>query len=214
MILWIAGWPHNGSTLLRQIIKDCFDIPPYSKYTEPELEFLFGPEVQKFSELWARAALEQYTRCRNSNRLFVIKTHEIPFDDSPAIFVVRDGRDAVTALSRFWTIPIVNAIVGQGCVFGNWSHYYHAWQPKTRAKTIIVRFEDMVNDSQKILMQIMPMLGRSPKRDYVDDYEQQKDKWPQLFNGRTGIWREDMTESDLELFWQCHGEVMAELGYE
>jgi len=214
MILWIAGWPQNGSTLLRQIIRDCFDIPPYSKYTEPELEFLFGSEVLKFGIGWRDASFEQYCRCHNSNKLFVIKTHEIPIDDSPAIFIVRDGRDAVTALCRFWTIPIASAIVGQSCVFGGWSDYYRAWQPKKRPKTILVRFEDMIEDPNMIARDIAPMLGCEPKRPYVDDYEEKGKSWPQLFNGRTGIWREDMTEKDLELFWRCHGEVMAELGYE
>jgi len=214
MITWIAGWPHNGSTLLRQIIKDCFEIPSYSKYKEPELEFLFGKEAAKFSELWNIASLEQYQRCRRGKELFVVKTHEIPFDDSPAIFVVRDGRDAVTTLSRFWATPIANMIVGQGCVFGTWSGYYYAWQPKKRPKTIIVRYEDMVTQPQKVVADIAPMLGCEPKRPFVDKYEQNKGQWPQLFNGTMGIWQEEMTEADLELFWQCHGDVMKELGYE
>jgi len=71
-----------------------------------------------------------------------------------------------------------------------------------------------VTQPQKVVADIAPMLGCEPKRPFVDKYEQNKGQWPQLFNGTMGIWQEEMTEADLELFWQCHGDVMKELGYE
>ena len=49
MITWIAGWPQCGSTLLRQILQECFGVLTVSKYAEPQLDYLFGKGVGDFA---------------------------------------------------------------------------------------------------------------------------------------------------------------------
>ena len=213
MILWIAGWPHNGSTLCRQILKDSFDIKTYSRYLESELESLFeGGE--KFYKKWSNSPLYFHRHLLEHDTTWVIKTHELPLDNAPTIFVVRDGRDAVCALSNFWGIPINDAIVGMHCAFGTWSSYYYAWNPQERENTLVLRFEDMVTQPNEEAKKISTFLGAPQEKPYVDDFEEKKKEYPYLFKDRIGGWKKRMTKEHLDLFYKCHGSLMEELGYE
>ena len=213
MIMWIAGAPHNGSTLIRQIIKQCFGFNTYSKYIEENLDFLF-PGASEF----ARVYLEnEFTRLRwlwGTPLTTIIKTHEMPIDTGPAIFVMRDGRDAVTALSHFWKIPISYVITGQLSAFPGWSDYFWAWNPLERPNTILVKFEDMIRDPNQVAReQLGPFFGLEPKGEFVDKFEKNKNEFPQLFQDSGSCWQHHMTATDLKLFWRCHGEVMKIMGY-
>lgn len=213
MIVWIAGWPHNGSTLCRQILKDSFEIPSVSCYLESELESLF-PGSEKFSDKWNCDKIATHDYLYEHNEAFVLKTHELPLDDCPAIFVYRDGRDAVVALSNFWTLPLRNSICGIGCAFGTWSSYYYGWNPKQRPNTLMVKYEDMVLQPNDVAQDISNFFGFKQKHDYIDDFEEKKKEYPYLFKDRIGGWKKRLKDDDLDLFWTYHGSVMKELGYE
>ena len=213
MILWIAGWPHNGSTLCRQILKDSFGIKSYSCYLESELESLFeGGE--KFYKKWSANRLYFHRHLLEHSDTWVIKTHELPLDTAPAIFVVRDGRDAVCALSNFWGIPINDATTGLHCAFGTWSTYFYGWNPKERPHTLILRFEDMVHKPNEAVDKIAAFINEGPIAPYVDDFEEKKKQYPYLFKDRTGGWKKRMSKEHLDLFYKCHKPLMEELGYE
>lgn len=213
MICWIAGWPHCGSTLLRQILKDSFDLQSYSQYLESELESLFeGGE--KFSEDWQQAIMLRHRYYLEHDQTFLIKTHELPLDNAPAFFVVRDGRDAVSSLSHFWKVPIDYCIGGFNFTFGNWSSFYYGWNPHFRESTCIIRYEDMVLHPQKVCDQISRFLGVKQERPYKDDFEEKSKQYPYLFKDRIGVWKDAMSEKNLEYFWRCHGKLMKDLAYE
>jgi len=213
MICWVAGWPHNGSTICRQILKDSFDMLSVSSYLETELEDLF-PGSNSFCKEWSGDPEGKFDYYQSCEKTIFIKTHDIPVDGSPAIFVYRDGRDAVTALSGFWRFPVEYLIIGARCHFGSWSGLYHAWNPKKRKKTLMVKYEDMVKHPNKVAEQIARFLDVKQVRPYVDDFDEKKKEFPHLFNDRIGVWKSKMTDSQLDLFWRCHGHVMEELGYE
>lgn len=219
MITWIAGWPHNGSTFLRQILKDCFELKTYSVYPEKQFEYLFGDEVVSFSKELIESVQARLEYFHSATEMYFIKVHELPENDnSPVIFVIRDGRDAVTAFSHFFHLPIRYGIVGHGTRWGSWSNYFYAWDPKNRPKTLIVRFEDMVKRPNWVAGDIDNGIGEFfgliQKHPYVDDFEENKKKWPGLFHDRTDCWKERMSADDLVLFKKCHGDLNRELGYE
>ena len=212
MVTWIAGAPHNGSTFIRQIIKKCFGVMSYSRYYEEELDFLF-PGGSAFSRAYLENEPIRLRWLKEHKKTVIIKTHEIPVDNSPAIFVVRDGRDAVTAVSNFWKIPIAYAITGQHIAFPSWSEYFWSWKPLERSNTLMVKFEDMVSDPNKVAQELSPFLGLEQTEVFVDAFEDNKKEFGQLFQDSGSCWQECMTDSDLDLFWNCHGNVMDLLGY-
>ena len=212
MIIWIAGWPHNGSTLCRQILKDAFEIPTVSCYLESELESLF-PGAEAFFHRWYNNAQGMYNYVIKQKETYVIKTHELPSDGSHTVFVYRDGRDAVTALSNFWKISLRNSICGINGPFGTWSSYYHGWNPKSRPNTLMLKYEDMVEKPNDIARQISAFFKIEQKHEYIDDFEEKKKEFPYLFKDRVGAWKKKLKGNELDLFWRCHGAVMKELGY-
>jgi hypothetical protein len=72
----------------------------------------------------------------------------------------------------------------------------------------------MITDPNRVAReQIAPMFGMEPKADFVDTFEENKAEYPQLFQDPGECWQNEMSTSDLELFWKCHGDVMKLLGY-
>lgn len=213
MILWIAGWPHCGSTLTREYIQEVFGINSYSKYPEEELVFRFGPESLKFSESWSA---EVYSQCRQSKKLFLIKTHEIPFDDSPAIYIQRDGRDAVVSLNKFWAHNTIQEIMtGQFSPFTDWSTYYKAWEPRTRTNTVYVQFDEIINSPEVVTKRIVDAFGlkQTGEFDSGKAFQEGQKQWPRLFSGKGETWQKELKGHALEMFWKLHGDVMRECGY-
>jgi len=212
-IIWIAGWPHNGSTLLREILQQCWGIVSHSLYAEPELEFLFGAQAAEFGQDWGRDPVTKRFYYEQAPEVHFIKTHELPVDGNPALFVVRDGRDAMTALSRFWKLPIRNLIVGQNCAFGGWSNFIWGWDPWGRPNTLLLRFEKMVRDPMAVAGQVREWLDLPIPRAFTDRYVENQKVHPALYNGRVDIWKDGMRPVDQDLFWKCHGAMMERLGY-
>jgi len=215
MITWITGWPHNGSTIVRQIMKDSLGLKTYSVYPEPKFEYLFGDQAITFGEAWQNDPQLRLEYYYDRPEMYYIKTHEPPIkgDDSPAIYVVRDGRDSVSALSHFWKMPVRHIIGGLRNRFGGLSGHYNAWDPENRKNTIVIKFEDMVERPNDIVDALVEFLDAEKIADYVDNFDEDAKKWPQLFNDRIGGWKKTMTEADIKLFDKCHGKFMREVGY-
>jgi hypothetical protein len=183
-------------------------------HPEEHLEFLFGAESKRFYEQWKQNYLIKYLRSCQSKEIILLKTHVAPIDDNPAIVVVRDGRDAITAVTHFWKgMSIRDTTIGQISLgFAGWSNFYYSWQ--NRAKTILVKFEDMIKGPDEMARKIADFLNMPVLDKFYDDFEICKQQWPVFFNDRIGCWKDEMTKEDLDLFWKCHGPMMKELGYE
>lgn len=208
-IVWLAGYPHCGSTYTRMVLKDVFGINSHSLYTEEELVFLFGEQAATFAKEWDS---EKYNELKDSDDLHIIKTHDMPIDCNPTIFVVRDGLEASVALSHFWKIPVKNVISGHGR-FGSWSGFYYAWEPIVRPYTLIVKYEELEADANAVAVRLGEFLARKPQKLFENKFEEAKDQFPKLFNDREGCSDCTITADENRLFWRCHGLAMRELGY-
>jgi hypothetical protein len=214
MIVWLAGWPKNGTTLCRQIIEQCFGIKTYSRYEEPQLEFLF-PGANEFLKDLSRDPAVRLLYLHKSPEVYFIKTHELPGDDYPAVFCSRDGRDACASLSDFYRVPLMNVICGQNMVFANWSGYYYGWCPQSRPETLIVRYEDMLLNPAKVA----GLIGRSvlggmvPGGSFKNEFADMVDRWPRFFKRMSGNWSRTAGPAEEAMFWALHGSAMRELGY-
>jgi hypothetical protein len=85
MIVWLASYPRSGNRFMWSILREHFQFEVISQYTHTR-------------------AFQQYMANPDSARdkLVVIKTHELPAQDQfPAIYLVRDGRDAYVSYAHF-----------------------------------------------------------------------------------------------------------------
>ena len=212
MIIWIAGWPQSGSALCRNLIEQTLEFPTYSRYYEPQLEFMFGAKCSLFIEQWN---VEKYLELREQQeRVTLIKTHGYEPDNSATIYLLRDGRNAIAGLSRFWSKPINTIITGEDSFpYMDWSTHFKVWQPYNRPNTLIIKFEEMLANPDATARVIAKALNVPVKNKFRNDMSEYRKRWPQLFKPRHSDWRVDFSEQDTELFWRLHRDTMIAAGY-
>jgi hypothetical protein len=83
MIIWIASYPRSGNNFTRRLLERSYGIKTYAIYDEPR-----QPKID-------------VEMARNAEETYLVKTHDLPEDDSPALYLVRDGRDALVSYAHF-----------------------------------------------------------------------------------------------------------------
>lgn len=221
MILWLASYPRSGNTLLRTIIKSCFDISSFAD--EPvhyESEFRTNPDLIghcEYEGTWDAF----YQQASSSENMVLVKTHLPPKDERPYIYVVRDGRSAIQSYRKFnedynkIEKPLTALILGDDA-YGDWSSHFSNWNKRSVAERLILTFDELVNLSEKTLNKISEMLGRKgPLRNWKNPVEDLARYEPNFFNQKSPVFhpREDWTVLHQHLFDRLHGPLMVRLGF-
>jgi hypothetical protein len=138
----------------------------------------------------------------------LIKTHEHPTDDKPAIYVLRDGRAACVSLWKFYDkkYPLSTVISGDHR-FGTWARHAEAWNPGNRPDTLFIRYEEMVGNLHAVIDAIGGFLCRTPlgfELPLRDDIAGIGGHHVKSFSD----WQASLTGRDLELFWKTNGRMM------
>jgi hypothetical protein len=237
MIVWLASYPRSGNTYLRLLLFHGLGLQTYSEYNDPLIEQLDMSEAVGHATLPGPLA-EVVARPQQ----YFVKTHGLPIDDNPAVYLVRDGRDAVVSHAHFlsdfmrhrgllgraerWLgVPKFGTLLRQLIAghrrldrwrYGGWSRNALAWTQRERGPLLVVRYEDLVAAPDVWLGKVAEMfnLRGGGQALPAPDFESLHARWPQFFRkGRSGAWRDEMTEEIQALFWQHHGEGMRALGY-
>jgi hypothetical protein len=223
MIVWLASYPRSGNTLLRILLKDLFQLSTYNIYASSSADALYIRQLVGSPVL----SLQQ---ARLAPEKVFFKTHELPEDDSPAIYVVRDGRDALVSYAHYVLdyvekVPIEkqsncfdatlrNVIVNPN--FGGWSAHIFAWTQRA-VPTATVRYENLIDSPVEQIQRAMltveyglPELHQAQVRSFREMHSNA----PAFFRkGKAGSWKEEMSLELHELFWMHHGDAMNKLGY-
>jgi glycosyltransferase involved in cell wall biosynthesis len=167
----------------------------------------------------------------------VVKAHLLPEElvpddpDIPAIYLVRDGRDSLVSVANHradivspgsdFSTNLYEAIVAQqNSYFGGWSHNVTAWLDRA---TTVIRYEDLIKDQKGVFKRVEQLL-QLPKADWdnLPNFKEMKfgnpkyggKKTNKFFRkGKSGSWKDEMSQEQLELFWHFHGDTMERLGY-
>jgi hypothetical protein len=149
----------------------------------------------------------------------LIKTHKLPdpADQSPVIYVVRDGRAACLSLYYFRKkrVPLAEIITGQARFrwhLAKWSDHIAAWNPWERPNTVLIRYEDLTDALPSVVQRLSQFLNRKPIGDRIpprDEIAAVDGRWV-----RSGSHRDESFPAELvDLFRQHHGAMMERLGY-
>jgi hypothetical protein len=214
MITWLASYPRSGNSFFRMVAKRSAGLEIYSIYEEAS-NSIDKKTLKKF---------------RKAPELAIIKTHEFPTDNSPAIYLLRDGRDALVSYawyslsetgkgiesvtSSLFQNKLEELIMSDGA-FGEWGRHVLAWI--SRPQTIVIPFEKLITAPVEIVTESLRTVGFDVKQtdsSHVPRFEELNAANPRIYRkGQIGGWKSDMPPHLHRLFWERHGEAMRAAGY-
>ncbi|OCQ97437.1 hypothetical protein BCD64_21575 [Nostoc sp. MBR 210] len=220
MIIWLASYPRSGNTFLRTIIYQNFGFKTYSIFNHEQEHTGQVGEITGHIE-YENSWEEFYEKASSSKDIFFVKTHLEPLDDQPCIYVVRDGRMAT--LSYFYYIKnfrqhdssLLELVLGDD-IFGDWSSHFYKWNPFERNKTLVIKYEDLLNNSVLEIEKISNFISiENPSKRWENPFDKLNELQPSFFRRGHKDWQQDVNWTPLmeKLFWNKHSHLMESLGY-
>jgi hypothetical protein len=166
---------------------------------------------------------EFYRQATASSEPHLVKTHGPPVDNQPALYVLRDGRAATCSYWHFHRVvhpessrTMTDLICGRD-YFGDWSSHWHSWQRRSAgARTLVVRYEDLVSADAALLARIAEFCGiTKPPKPWANPFSELHAASPQLHRRGSIHWDppEEWTPLSDYLFAWAHGPLMMQHGY-
>jgi len=224
MVVWLASYPRSGNTLLRQVLKLCFDLSS-CEGLEPAManqshsDPVWAEHVGLYFVEGDPAAF--YRQALGSAELVAIKSHEMPRDAEKAIYVLRDGRLALGSFLAYQERHSPGTTSFESLVFGDhpygdWSSHFQAWCERREGPLLVLRFEELLAPDAAVLERIAAFLGLTgPARTWVNPLTALRKRVPEFFGRGEPRWTPSdfWTDARLHAFYTIHGRLLCELGY-
>ena len=233
MIIWLASYPRSGNTYYRMLLHYMRSIQTYSLYDDPLLDKIGATDM-----IGHKALPAPLVTLRDEADTFFVKTHELPSDADPAVYIVRDGRDAIVSFARyllsFQSAPgligsakrrlgiesfrrTLRSLIATAKGRRSWSDHVLQWSHRSKGTTFIIRYEDLVGEPERWVQASLDALqvqSKSTEGRELPSFTTLHEAWPEFFRkGKAATWRDEMPHGLHELFWAYHGEAMREFGY-
>lgn len=215
MLMWLASYPRSGNSLTQQILWQCFGInvaAPVRAGKPPLMSRFRGP-----SRYEPGTSLEDIVEAARADPdLVIVKTHEMPSTQEPAIVVVRDGRPVMLSFSRFRSEKSDRAVTIEQIIKHprkSWSEHVTAWLDHDAPK-IVLRYEKLANADQSEIDAISNFIGKPQIGRFTGTVDELREIRPTLVqeaSNDAGI--EEIERNYSKLFWSRHGTAMDRLGY-
>jgi hypothetical protein len=228
VLIWLASYPRSGNTLVRLVLEREFGCHTCSVYREGD-----SGNVPQIADLVSLTSADLVAQAIDLDEdIHFVKTHEVAASDTfPAIYVVRDGRDATVSFAHFlidfeighderypelhyWQ-TLQEIITNER--YGGWSRNVQSWLH--RPGTVVIKFEELIIQPVETVREALSRLPcevpmRTGQGEGIAPFEQLHRNSPRLFRtGASGNWQTDMDDLLQELFWQHHGSTMDAFEY-
>lgn len=230
MIVWLASYPRSGSKLIRTVLKQTLSMDSYSEETPAEQQISAISDVAdliRYREILGFREKETswddfYHQATNAPSPILVKTHRLPKDSQPAIYIVRDGRLALQSYMAFHRNyhpetgkRLFDLICGDD-EYGDWSSHFNSWSGRSNGNFLLVRFEELVESSENLLHRIAAFIKHpGPIEKWQNPFEALKKLNPRQYGHGSPQWHanEAWSAEAMWLFWTMHGRLMVRLGY-
>jgi Sulfotransferase domain len=230
VIVWLASYPRSGNTMLRMLLHRLYGQPSYSLYEENPGGAGRNDGIADVAGSAGHVSEPELDDLRQRGETAFVKTHGLAVDDSPALCLIRDGRDALVSYAHFVRSyepdmadrysfdEVLRILIESRDHYGGWTGNVRSWhERKAKGRTVWLRYEDLVGDPLGRLEGAMRELDLDirPGRAALARFGELHDRWPDFFRtGRPGAWLREMNDELHELFWLHHHEPMHWFGYE
>jgi hypothetical protein len=240
VLIWVASYPRSGNTLTLLVLRDVFgtnrlgsdfnDDFSLGKIPDHALPgratYAWDPPRQ-VRGLSGDALLDSL---RARPEAYFIKTHRLAraSDPAPALYLVRDGRDALVSQAHLVKANDVPRFRNQSFdrrlaelidpgirSQGGWSRNVRAWRERS-APTAVIRFEDLIADPVAAISRECAAIGAPLGEPTAPppSFDRLRELAPWIFRrGALGSWRDEMSPELERRFWRLHGREMRALGY-
>lgn len=207
----LASYPRSGNTLLRTILWHCFGLRSASRYQND-----LGGD-RELEEIVGHIEWDADNRIRfPKGNIPLFKTHLRNEEQHPAIYVVRDGRPATVSFWRFFqedfNYSLSEVIEGRRHPFGTWTEHIGSWDPWNRPDTLLLRYEDMVEDLPMALQAISRFIKRDIECDTIPSRQSIAGQTKRFVNKKSD-WREHLHGDLLKRFLEINEETLRKAGY-
>lgn len=208
-IVWLASYPRSGNTFLRSILWHCYHLHTASIYPNDlggnkALE-AFAGHIEHSSGL-IKFPLDQ--------RTLPIKTHEHDRDNAPAIYILRDGREAIASLWDFYDrkISMRDLILGRH-QFGTWLDHIKSWNFPKRQNTLFLRYEELKKDLDLTFTKLSEFLRQEPFNRELPSRTPMADSDGRWVRHSQNLKKSCLSDSQLALFMEVNGDGLEVGGY-
>lgn len=221
MIVWLASYPRSGNTLLRTLLKQTMGLSSKSdsmdenQHAKEDGSWSRIVGADRFASDWTTF----YQQACDTDEVHLVKTHNPPIDDQPAIYVVRDGRKACLSYLHFdrqfrgGGSSLVEIVAGIDH-YGDWSGHYRAWNG--RKNTLTVKYEELVTPSPGTLSSLANIVAhRGPIEPWQNPFDRLHAEDQTFFREGKIYWEgaPEWTPLIDALFFHLHRKLMVELDY-
>ncbi|MGD0389338.1 MAG: sulfotransferase domain-containing protein [Tepidisphaeraceae bacterium] len=234
--VFLCAYPKSGTTwlgfLIAQVLKpdpdEQLDLKSFDKFV-PDVNLSYNK----------RGSLASYADWLDP-RFF--RCHAACDEHLPrAIYVLRDPRDVMLSywhykkfLSKDFTLSLGEYLQSDDHWPCQWDEHVSSWLlPRRHPNLLVVKYEQMHAQTAQVLRDVLDFAGLSCTKEQVgraveasrfDRMRAAEEKFgvhgkagdeKERFvrKGKTGSWRDEMTEPDLRILEQKYGPVMREVGY-
>ena len=219
MIIWLASYPRSGNTFLRIVLNKCFNIKTYSVYGD---KFDIASHKKTSDVVGHKQLPENFEieTARKSKKLYLIKTHGYIQTEDKVIYLVRDGRESIASYLQYEKNfherekSVKDIIIGN-VGFSSWADHIATWNPLCRKNTLLIKFENLIDDPVKHIDDISQFLDIKPISDDIPTFKQLNSINPKFFrSGKNDSWASLFSIDDIILFWLRSYNQMKDMGYD
>jgi hypothetical protein len=172
--------------------------------------------LTRFEGTWE----EFYASATESSEPVFINTHDAPDDQAPAVYVVREGRNATESFFHYHQnvaqdpCDWIDLILGRVFPYLSWGGHLDAWNPLERPRTLLLSFEDLVGNPEAVLEQLAEFIGLPQVQPWQNPFQKHRAEDPAFFRQGKKEGSKDFPSELLATFRALHGDWMQRLGYD
>ena len=210
MIIWIASYPKSGNTWIRSLLssylfskdgKFSFKLLKNIKQFSSKDFFSYKLKSSHYQAIISKNWIPSQKIINRDKKIHILKTHNAlcsingnnftdSFNTTAVIYIVRDPRNLITALSHHYELSLDEAFSfltnKRKIIFpvniendekdikesedfnflGDWSTHYQSWKNINFCPIKIIKYEDCLIDAQKVFVSTLNFLSKFLKFEY------------------------------------------------